>query len=200
MTEPRRGTYERAYRRGRARWDTGITPPEVVELIEGPEPLAAGRALDLGCGTGTNALYLVRHGWRVVGVDFSEHAIAMAAAKAGDTPGVRFVRGDVTRLDELGVEGPFDLVLDIGCFHGIPVRRRTAYARGVTGVTRPGATLAMFAWGPSWSRWARSRWARCGARTREGEIVRRFGTAFAPIRVIPGTEPPGAAWFVLRRR
>ena len=37
-------------------WDTGITPPEVVEAIDGPEALRPGRALDLGCGTGTTSL------------------------------------------------------------------------------------------------------------------------------------------------
>lgn len=193
MTEPRRRSYERAYRRGRARWDTGLTPPEVVELIEGPDPLRPGRALDLGCGTGTNALYLARHGWEVVGVDFSERAIAAARERSADVHGVRFVLGDVTRLDELGVDGPFDLVLDIGCFHGIAVRRRGTYVREATRVSRSGATLAMFAWGPS-------AWWRSAPRTREGEIVRRFGGAFELVRVIPGTEPPGAAWFLLRRR
>jgi SAM-dependent methyltransferase len=188
-----RRIYERAYRTGNARWDTGITPPEVVELVEGPSPLAPGRALDLGCGTGTNALYLRRHGWEVVGVDFSDLAIDAARAKAADADGVRFVRGDVTRLDELGVDGPFDMVLDIGCFHSVPLRRRAAYVRGVARVAAGGATLAIFAWGPSWTR--RSSW-----RTRRAEIDRRFGSAFEVVREIAGTEPPGAAWFVLRRR
>ncbi len=185
--------YERAYRTGAARWDTGITPPEVVELIEGPSALAAGRALDLGCGTGTNVLYLRRHGWEATGVDFSELAIAAAREKSEGVDGVRFVHGDVTRLDELGIDGPFDLIVDIGCFHSVPLRRRGAYVRGAARVALPGATLAIFAWGPSWTR--RSSW-----RTRRGEIDRRFGTAFEVVREIAGTEPPGAAWFVLRRR
>ena len=69
-----------------------------------------GRALDLGCGTGTNALWLTQHGWRVVGVDFASLAIESARRKADWTSGVEFVEGDVTRLHELGVKGPFDLV------------------------------------------------------------------------------------------
>ena len=66
--------YERQYRRGAPRWDTGVTPPEVVEVFEGEDP-PSGRALDLGCGTGTNVLYLARHGFEVVGVDVSPLAI-----------------------------------------------------------------------------------------------------------------------------
>ena len=62
-------------------WDTEITPPEVVELVEGEGP-SPGRALDLGCGTGTNCVYLARHGWEVVGVDFSVLAIRPARRKA----------------------------------------------------------------------------------------------------------------------
>ena len=120
-----RWLYDRAYRSGRsARWDSGITPPEVVAEIEGEQPLTPGRALDLGCGTGTNALYLSKHGWQVVGVDFSPLAIAAARQKLAGTKRVTFVQGDVTRLSQLGVDGPFDLVLD-------PVDGSTNASRGL---------------------------------------------------------------------
>jgi SAM-dependent methyltransferase len=188
-----RSRYERAYRRGAAPWDTGITPPEVVEAIEGPQRLEPGRALDLGCGTGTNALYLARHGWFVVGVDFSSLAISSARRKAEWVSGVTFVEGDVTRLSSLGVEGPFDLVLDIGCFHGVTPSRRDDYVREVAAVARPGGTMLLFAFGP------RLRWPGT-APTREREVRRRFGDAFDLERVERGERPPGAAWLTLRRR
>ncbi|HEX6231126.1 MAG TPA: class I SAM-dependent methyltransferase [Actinomycetota bacterium] len=185
--------YERAYRRGHAPWDTGITPPEVVEVVEGADPLPPGRALDLGCGTGTNVLYLVQHGWQAVGVDFSARAIAEARRKAEGVRGAEFRVGDVTRLADVGVRGPFDFVLDIGCFHSVPLRRRTRYVDGVARSTRPGATLMIFAWGPT----PRSPGE---PRTREAEVRRRFGRDFELGEVILGREPPGAAWFALRRR
>ena len=50
-------------------WDSGVSPPELVAAVEGPQALPPGRALDLGCGTGTNAIYMARHGWDVTGAD-----------------------------------------------------------------------------------------------------------------------------------
>ena len=71
-------SYAVAYRTGRTPWDTGITPPEVVELVDGPSALPPGRALDLGCGTGTNVRYLAVHGWDVVGVEADVRAFDAA--------------------------------------------------------------------------------------------------------------------------
>ena len=188
-----RWLYERAYGRGKTPWDTGIPPPELVEVIEGPNALEPGRALDLGCGTGTNVLYLAQQGWTTVGVDFSTHAIESARRKADWVSGAMFVEGDVTRLSELGVDGPFDLLLDIGCFHGVVPSRRDAYVREAARVARPSSLMMIFAFGP--------RLRLPGAsRTREPEIRRRFAGAFELERVIPGSHPPGAGWFFLRRR
>lgn len=129
--------YRMAYRRGKPRWDTGKPRPELQDLAG-----TGGRALDLGCGTGTDAIFLAQHGWQVVGVDFVPEAIAAAnerAHSAGAT--ATFVVGDVTRLREIGVSGPFDLVIDIGCYHGIPAGRRDAYVAEVAAVTQPGANV-----------------------------------------------------------
>src|SRR5436305_11263245 len=73
--------YQWRYFTGKTPWDTNVTPPEVVEWVE-HEDAPRGRALDLGCGTGTNALYLAQHGFEVVGVDFVSRAIATARRKA----------------------------------------------------------------------------------------------------------------------
>ena len=185
--------YERAYRAGKTRWDTGIPPPELVEVVEGPKALEPGRALDLGCGTGTNVIYLVQHGWKAVGVDFSSLAIQSARRKSDWVSGAVFVECDVTRLSDLGVEGPFDLLLDIGCFHSVVPSRREAYVREAARVARPGSLMMIFAFGPR-LRLPGSR------RTREPEIRRRFGGAFELEGVRLGSHPPGAAWFSLRRR
>ena len=108
--------YDLMYRLGKPVWDSGLTPPEVVKAIE-REP-TPGRALDLGCGTGTQSIHLAQHGWKVVGVDFSPKAIALAREKANRIGvNIDFRVADVSRLD--GLIGPFDFALDVGCFHGL---------------------------------------------------------------------------------
>jgi cyclopropane fatty-acyl-phospholipid synthase-like methyltransferase len=108
-------------------WDTNQTPPEVLEFILNNPP---GRALDLGCGTGTNAITLAENDWRVVGVDFVGKAIHTAKRKA-QAAGVAadFHIGDVTKLD--GIEGSFDLILDIGCYHNLSPQGMAKYRENV---------------------------------------------------------------------
>jgi SAM-dependent methyltransferase len=114
----RRVFFELRYLLGRPPWDTGITPPEVLAFLERTPP---GRALDLGCGTGTNAVELARRGWEVTAIDFSHRAVAAARQRAAAARLPVDVRqGDVSDLR--GVQGPFDLVLDIGC--STPCRRK----------------------------------------------------------------------------
>ena len=123
------------------RWDTGITPPEVMAFTEDHAP---GRALDMGCGTGTNAITLAQHGWQVVGIDFIGSAIRQAKRKARQA-GVKIDlrKGDVTRLN--GINGQFDLVLDIGCFHNLMSEGKRTYAQNLTHLLAPGGTFLLYA-------------------------------------------------------
>jgi len=187
----RRLSYAFAYRTGRTPWDTGVTPPEVVDLVEGTDALAPGGALDLGCGTGTNLVYLAERGWEVTGVEADRRAFDVARDRLHQAEDAHAIRGDVTRLDDLSVPGPFDLVLDIGCFHSIAPARRDAYARGVAERTAPGATLFVFAFA------RRPGIVPIGVTSRE--MRDRFAPWFEPVGRIAGTQPPGAAWYGLRR-
>jgi len=104
-------------------WDSGISPPELLEFIHNH---LAGRAIDLGCGTGTNVITLAHAGWLVTGVDFAPRAIRMAKAKLRrENLKADLHVGDVTKLDH--ITGPFDLALDIGCFHSLPQQGKMDY-------------------------------------------------------------------------
>lgn len=95
-------------------WDSGISPPELLDFIENHTP---GTALDIGCGTGTNVITLAQAGWQVTGVDFAPRAIGKAKRKIKNAGiDANLIVRDATDLT--GINGPFDLVLDIGCFHG----------------------------------------------------------------------------------
>ena len=133
------------YRFGFTPWDR-MLPEELASIITGPTALPPGRALDMGSGLGTKAIFMASHGWQVTAVEAVPRAIAEAQRRAGKA-GVKidFRRGDVTRLEALQLQPGYKLVFDFGCFHALSGRGRDAYARCVDAVTRPGSTLLMMA-------------------------------------------------------
>jgi SAM-dependent methyltransferase len=186
-----------AYRFGFKPWDSGIPPPELVEVIEGARRLTPGRALDIGCGTGTTTIYMASKGWQATGVDFVPRAIRTARAKAASAgvPAL-FIVGDVTRLHELPVEPGFDLLFDQGCFHSLPETAQPAYAQEVSRMARPGATYLLYAFGPQPEEQRRAFYPRG---VTPDEVRGRF-TDFELIEARPGTRPIGSHWYTLRRR
>jgi cyclopropane fatty-acyl-phospholipid synthase-like methyltransferase len=136
----RRLFFELLYFRGKANWDSGISPPELLETLNHTTP---GRALDLGCGTGTNAMTMAQYGWDVVGVDFSARAIHTARRKAKSSAlEITFIRGDV--IDLKGIQGSFDLILDIGCFHTLSLRSQQKYKENLKQFLRSGGTFLLY--------------------------------------------------------
>ncbi len=120
-------------------WDSGISPPELLDFIA-HHP--AGRAIDMGCGTGTNVVTLAQHGWQVTGIDFAARAVQLAKRKvkqAGVTADLSV--NDATKL--AGISGPFDLALDMGCFHGVP--DRAAYISQLKRVLAPSGYWLLYA-------------------------------------------------------
>ena len=121
-------------------WDSGQTPSELLEYLK-THPV--GRAIDLGCGTGTNVISLAKQGWKVCGVDFVPAAVDQARRKAREAGVEADLRvGDVTRLE--GIQGPFDFALDLGCFHSLPVPEKHAYLRQLERILAPGGTWFMY--------------------------------------------------------
>jgi cyclopropane fatty-acyl-phospholipid synthase-like methyltransferase len=187
--------FRAAYRFGFKPWDSGVAPPELVTFVENNTP---ARSLDLGCGTGTNTIYLAQNGWDATGVDFVPRAIATAkrkAAAAGVSP--RLMVGDVTRLTELGIGEGYDLLLDLGCFHSIPDEGRDNYVKGASAIARSGATALLFGF------IRREKSTRLGPRgLARNEVRDRFTKGWELVleqasQAIAGYD---AAWYTLRRR
>ena len=134
-------------------WESGIVPPEVDEFIRKHKP---GRALDLGCGSGTSSIALAKAGWKVTGIDFAWRAIRMARLKARrDSLRVEFLTGDVIaflrvrrydpKRDGTDLEKKYDLILDIGCFHGLRPHAREVYIESIAPLLSPGGTWLVYA-------------------------------------------------------
>ena len=122
------------YRIGFTPWDGHQLPAHLRELVEGQAAIPAGRALDVGCGTGDTTIYLARHGWDATGIDFVERALEKARIKGErERANIRWLKADVTALGQYEIGGGFNLVVDNGLLHGLSdedcVRSRAQSAR-----------------------------------------------------------------------
>lgn len=186
------------YLRGKVPWDSGLVPPEVIDWVEAAEAetIPPGRALDLGCGTGTTAIYLAQHEWDVVGVDFALPALWQARRRARAhhlASRARFYHADVSRLDFLPDDPPFDLAIDIGCLHGLSAPQREGYAAHLARLLMPGASYLLYAFLPRDG-------GSFGLDT-DG-LAALFGARFeltGERHGIEATTPLPSAWYCLRR-
>ncbi len=173
--------YQTAYRFSTPNWDNEQVPPQLARVIASSR--VPGRALDLGCGTGTQSLYLAQHGWSVVGIDLAPQAIERARQKARQAGAkVDFQIADVTRLDFL--HDPFDLVVDVGCFHGLDAPGRDRYAQNLAQLTRTGSLFLLYAFDQHGS---------FGVGVNRAEITRWFAPHFSLSRIETGTYLGGRA-------
>lgn len=132
-----RHDWDEHYASGNLPWDSGEVDGNLVEFVR-RGGVAAGRALDVGCGAGTNAVWLAEQGFSVVGVDVAAGAVARANARlAGRALDCRFEAGDF--LTDPIAAGPFDFVFDRGCFHVFDdAATRARFAERVAARLAPG--------------------------------------------------------------
>jgi SAM-dependent methyltransferase len=129
--------WDESYAAGALPWDTGEPEPLLVEFV------AAGRVrptrtLEIGAGTGTNALWLAERGFEVLGIDVAALAVERATAKLnGRGLRCRFATQDF--LATAPPDGPFQFVFDRGCFHVFDEpEERAHFAARVAAILAPG--------------------------------------------------------------
>lgn len=185
--------WDRMYERGTATWDLGAADPELLATLEARE-VAPGRAIDLGCGTGDNAIALAQLGFEVTAVDLAGAALAQAREKAA-TAGVQveFRTGDVTDPHQL--EGPFDLIVDRGLLMSLlGERARRAYTTTVTRLAGPAGHVYQHQWAlpeapPALSRARLLVHGTKGFVLASGELERRLGHDFHVETLSRSVEP-----------
>jgi ubiquinone/menaquinone biosynthesis C-methylase UbiE len=132
--------FEWAYGNGVPPWDIGLPQPAIIRLAE--QGLISGDVIDVGCGTGENAMYLASRGLAVIGVDAAPTAIAQAQEKArlrGSS--ASFVVADALALEGLGRR--FDMAIDSGLFHTFSDADRVRFERSLQRTLQRGGRYAL---------------------------------------------------------
>ncbi len=145
-------TWDDAYR-GQPPWEIGQAQRVFMDLEDAGA--IAGSVLDVGCGTGENALFLAEAGHEVWGIDVSSVGIerAMVKSQARRLP-VVFLVADA--CDPGAVGRTFDTLIDCGCFHTLTDEDRLRYAASMRALGAPGSRLHVLCfsdaepdgWGP----------------------------------------------------
>jgi SAM-dependent methyltransferase len=181
------------YAQGATPWDSGIVPPELHVLLDSGQLQPPGITLDLGCGTGTNVIYLAQRGFTAYGVDLASLALARARAKAlAVSAPANFCQGDVADLGFLAVQAIF--ALDMGCLHALSAADRARYAASLARCMRPDGLYMLYGFDAN----PAAEGAASGFAP--GEVAARFASWFdlqwrRPSR--QGDRP--VAWYLLRR-
>jgi SAM-dependent methyltransferase len=143
MTTMTAGEWNERYRQGETPWDSGLPSKELLRVLE-EERLEPCRTVELGCGTGTNAVALASRGFDVTGLDLSTAALEQARQKAAEANvDVTFLEADLTRFN-LPLE-PFDFIFDRGCYHCVRRLDVAGFLRTLERLTRPGTHYLLLA-------------------------------------------------------
>ena len=115
MAASKQEQYKERYKAEMTPWDTGKPDFNLVDLLT-KRPIEKGKALDVGCGSGHNSIWLAQHEFSVTGVDVSEIALEKAKENASrENVKCTFLLLDFFEKDVPGL--PFNFILDRGCFH-----------------------------------------------------------------------------------
>jgi len=136
--------WDYAYRTGEhsQHWESAHPSAELVALVAAELVTPGAGALDVGCGTGRDTIFLAQCGFRAIGVDSSIEALRIARGRSEAAAlAVDWRLGDARDLPL--EDGSVDLVNDRGCFHTIEPEDRTAFASELDRVLAPGGLVLL---------------------------------------------------------
>jgi SAM-dependent methyltransferase len=140
-------TWDASYREGKhPAWDAGRPSGELQRVVE-KGIVRACRAVELGCGTGTDAIYLASKGFEVTAIDIAPTALVQGKKKA-EKAGVEvhWLLADVLAAPSLE---PFDFIFDRGCYHEVRFYGTNSYIDTVRQFSRPGTRFLLLAGNPN---------------------------------------------------
>jgi len=117
-------------------------PEELIEAVESQWIKPGLKALDIGCGRGQISAWLAQPGFDVLGADSSPIAIDLTHKPFGQIESLEFKAVDIC-VDSLR-DYTFDVLVDRGCFHGIPDTLRFGYVKNISNSTESGARCLLF--------------------------------------------------------
>lgn len=121
-------------------WYSARPAPWVVRAVRDRWIEPPGPILDVGCGAGTNAIWLASSGFQATGIDLAPVAVGVAQRRAGRT-GSRATFRVANVLSLPFRAASFAGVIDCGCFHTLPFDQRARYATELGRVVRPGGVV-----------------------------------------------------------
>ena len=194
------------YRQGTPSWDTGLLEPDLKRIVESGM-VKPCTALDIGCGSGIEAIYLSKKRFEVTAVDYSAMAIdrAFSRARALDAH-LWIVRDDIFHFCMSSRKMQFDFVYDIGFYHFIRKKHLTPYIDLLWRVTHPGSYFFVLAGSDEEEIDAEFARQNFLPTVNQEDIFNELGTLFEVVEMRSGTiysrarENPFKAWACLFQR
>jgi len=120
--------WDEHYRSGNAPWNSDKPTRGLIDLVDSGK-IKPCKVLELGCGTGTNAIYLISRGFSVTAIDIAKTALIEAKEKARKTNvSIDLVNSDILYFYS---KTKYGFILDIGCFHYIEPQDRSIYIKNL---------------------------------------------------------------------
>ncbi len=112
----KKSKFNQRYEKGDTPWELGWPDKNLINVIK-EQQIQPGKALDIGCGTASNAIWLAQNKFEVTGADFSPLAIEKAKERIQHQGvNIQLLVKDFLSLDVIAPD--FEFIFDRGCFHG----------------------------------------------------------------------------------